>query len=147
MLINKILDRAKQTNIDRHKVYADGHEVQGAIIKALFKDGVPLTTVQDGTRLYFVQMIVAKLVRYCVAWSAGQSLHKDSVHDLGVYAFLLEGYDEQYPENSPIRSKILYQPCPSTYSYGPDHPKLVICALALGHAGEHRSNVHGGYVW
>ena len=97
MLITDILERAKQTNIDRHKVYADGHEVQGAVMQALFPQGILSRSKQDFTRLYFVQMIVTKLVRYCVAWQASIQ-HQDSIHDLGVYSFLLEGYDQQQKE-------------------------------------------------
>ena len=36
-------------------------------------------------------MIVYKLMRYCNQWD---KMHKDSIHDLGVYAFIQEAIDD-----------------------------------------------------
>ena len=36
-------------------------------------------------------MIVTKLIRYCNQWS---DKHQDSIHDLGVYSFILEDIDD-----------------------------------------------------
>ena len=40
-----------------------------------------------------LSLIVTKLVRYCNKWDKP---HQDSIHDLGVYAFILETVDDSY---------------------------------------------------
>ena len=59
----------------------------------LFKD-----EAQPAGNIFFIEnnfiavnMIVTKLIRYCNQWS---DKHQDSIHDLGVYSFILEDIDD-----------------------------------------------------
>ena len=60
-------------------------------MKALFPNGIELKTVEDYNRFGVINMIVAKLTRYSQNWP---KTHQDSLHDLGVYAFILESLDD-----------------------------------------------------
>jgi hypothetical protein len=91
--VTDILDRARQTHLDRIAVYGDkGYEVHAAVLKVLFPDGITLTTQAEFARWAVFEMIVAKLCRYATNYTTGG--HADSVHDLGVYSFMLEAHDE-----------------------------------------------------
>tara|TARA_R110000787_G_scaffold102227_1_gene208206 strand:+ start:916 stop:1110 length:195 start_codon:yes stop_codon:yes gene_type:complete len=58
---------------------------------SLFPEGINLNTVDAINRFGLLSMIISKLTRYCNQWDEP---HKDSIHDLGVYAFMLEGVDD-----------------------------------------------------
>lgn len=88
MIIKEVLERAIETNRERDAVYKDGWRVQADILRALYPGGIPTAAPKDVERATFVFMIVAKLVRYVLACP-----HLDSVHDMGVYAFMLEQLD------------------------------------------------------
>ena len=60
---------------------------------ALFPKGVNLKTIEDYNRFGIINMLVAKLTRYCQGWPKS---HQDSIHDLGVYAFILESLDDDH---------------------------------------------------
>lgn len=96
----QILTDAVETARQRRATYkaarredGKGHWKHGHVMKALFPNGIPLNTPDDFTRLTTFNMMVAKLVRYADNWEEGG--HQDSVHDLGVYSFLLEEIDEE----------------------------------------------------
>ena len=66
----------------------------GDVMKALFPDGLDSKQMWDEDnikRFGNLTMIVHKLMRYCNQWD---DKHKDSIHDLGVYAFIQEGIDD-----------------------------------------------------
>tara|TARA_R110000796_G_scaffold23332_7_gene66925 strand:- start:975 stop:1169 length:195 start_codon:yes stop_codon:yes gene_type:complete len=58
---------------------------------SLFPEGINLNTVDAINRFGLLSMIISKLTRYCNQWDEP---HKDSIHDLGVYSFMLEGVDD-----------------------------------------------------
>ena len=60
-------------------------------MKVLFPNGIELKTIDDFNRMGLLNMIVSKLIRYSNQW---ETKHKDSMHDLGVYCFMLESYDD-----------------------------------------------------
>lgn len=94
MDVSKELEAAAATSRERHALYRDSVDRQGAVMAALFPDGVPLKTPEDHARFGLVSMIVTKLIRYAISIDNPFSMpHKDSVHDLGVYAFMLEKHD------------------------------------------------------
>jgi len=103
MLITEILDRADRTNKERDKVYGDSTIIHARVLSALFPHGLPCALGNNAiekdlkawARIGMLSMIVTKLVRYCVAWSAGKGGHQDSIHDMGVYCFMLEKMDAQ----------------------------------------------------
>lgn len=88
MIIKQTLEDAIQVNLERDAVYKDGWKVQAEILRSLYPDGIPIHTPEDAERHTFIFMIVAKLVRYVLA-----NPHADSIHDLGVYAFMLDQFD------------------------------------------------------
>lgn len=89
----KILERAIETFKARSAVYGKGHYDHGRVMAALFPSGLTLRSPGDFTRFATLNMMVAKLCRYTNNWDKGG--HADSVHDLGVYSFLMEEIDEE----------------------------------------------------
>ena len=86
------LKRALQTFKDKGKVYGDGYVRHGEITAILFPDGIHLQSPEDFARFSLLNCLIMKLIRYSDHFkNVG---HKDSIHDFGVYSFILEGYDE-----------------------------------------------------
>lgn len=93
--LTKVLDRAKATHLARVAVYGDqGYRVHGAVMALLFPEGLTLRTADDFARFTVFENCVAKLCRYANQYTAGG--HRDSIHDLGVYAFMLEVEDADH---------------------------------------------------
>ena len=64
---------------------------QGEIMHALFPAGMQTLTVEQCSRFVVLSIIVTKLCRY--AEHAHDNGHDDSIHDIGVYAFILQAMD------------------------------------------------------
>ena len=97
-LIIKNMEQAHKTFKERGSQYVASYTQYGAsynqygeIMKVLFPNGIKLETNDDFNRMGLLNMIVSKLIRYGNMWDKP---HKDSIHDLGVYAFMLEGIDD-----------------------------------------------------
>lgn len=89
------LARALETQRERAAAYEGGQPAflrSGAAAAALMPAGVALQTPLDHTRWHLIRMILAKLARYCTNWPRG---HRDSIHDIIVYAAMLEALDEE----------------------------------------------------
>ena len=87
------LEKARETFIER-SVYGNTYDQYGDVLKALFPKGLPtgiLNDVEEMNRFGNLTHIIYKLMRYCNQWD---DKHKDSIHDLGVYAFIQEGIDD-----------------------------------------------------
>jgi hypothetical protein len=84
------MEEALITFKERNKEYGDNYLNHGKVMAALFPNGLELKTVKDYNRFGIINMQVAKLTRYCQGWPKP---HIDSVHDLGVYSFILESLD------------------------------------------------------
>ena len=84
------LESALNTFRARSKVYGNNYLQHGKVMRALFPAGVALSTLSDYNRFGIINMIVSKLTRYSQNWDKA---HLDSIHDLGVYAFMLESLD------------------------------------------------------
>lgn len=87
--------KALETFASRTGVYKDSHYLHGRVLAAMFPNEVVLATAQDHTRWVTFNQIMGKLCRYAVNWGNGG--HADSMHDVGVYAFILEAIDGQTP--------------------------------------------------
>ena len=87
------MQQAIKTFQERNKTYGDNYLQHGEVMQALFPKGVHLNSVHEHNRFGIINMIVAKLTRYC----QGEKPHQDSIHDLGVYAFILESVDMSSP--------------------------------------------------
>lgn len=95
------MEEAFETFKTRNKEYGDNYLNHGRVMMALFPKGVNLKTIEDYNRFGIINMLVAKLTRYC---QGGPKSHQDSIHDLGVYAFILESLDDDHiwPRNNRI---------------------------------------------
>ena len=89
----KLLVEAANTYQERNAVYGDNYKRVGAMLDALFPDGLSLKTAHDHERMHIFMLIIVKLSRYCVNWDDGG--HKDSIHDAAVYCAMLEEIDSQ----------------------------------------------------
>lgn len=87
-----ILDKAAGTFRERNAVYKDNWKDVGAVLSALFPDGITLNTPEDHTRFHFVMLMVVKLSRYANCWATG---HDDSLLDGAVYNAMLEAFDKE----------------------------------------------------
>tara|TARA_R100000742_G_C4259604_1_gene77409 strand:+ start:427 stop:732 length:306 start_codon:yes stop_codon:yes gene_type:complete len=87
----KNLKQALKTFEERGKSYGDSYNQVGKVMAVLFPNGVELKTEADFNRMGLLNMIVSKLTRYANQW---EKTHKDSAHDMGVYSFILEAFDD-----------------------------------------------------
>lgn len=116
MSIKDKLKKAIKTTEERGKVYGhDGSEVTGRAIAMLFPDGLTLKTPNDFARFAIFNMIMAKVGRYAKNFSKGG--HQDSVHDIGVYSFILEELDDTC-------NRKRQQPRPKVNEYRPERLRI-----------------------
>lgn len=87
------LTRAIDTARVRHATYGDGYLDHGEVMAIFFPTGLTCTTPEQFARAALLHMVVTKFCRYLRQYTVGG--HADSIHDLGVYAFLLEHYDQE----------------------------------------------------
>ena len=90
----EILYKAAETYRERNAVYGDSYERFGRVMAELFPGGIPATHPIDFNRLGIIVQIVSKLTRYAANPSKP---HIDSIHDICVYAAILEELDRGHP--------------------------------------------------
>jgi len=84
--IPELLRQAAQTFEDRNAVYGDNYKNVGNVMIALFPKGIRLETAEDFLAWHIFELIVVKMTRL-----ANSNLtHEDSIHDITVYAAMLE---------------------------------------------------------
>jgi hypothetical protein len=83
---DKIMMEMAATFRQRNKMYGDNWKVVGVVMKALFPNGMKLETENDFVKLHLIDWMVGKLTRL----AHSKLTHVDSVHDLAVYAAMLE---------------------------------------------------------
>lgn len=88
-----VLERAAETFRERHAVYGDNYKLVGAVMTALFPNGIILKTAQDHNRFHILMLEIVKLTRYVQNWNEGG--HEDSQLDLSVYAAMLVSIDRE----------------------------------------------------
>jgi len=86
-----LISEALKTFTQRRKVYGDSYITHAKVMAAMFPDGVSLKTEVDMARWSVINLILVKLVRYSRDF---KSPHQDSIHDSGVYCFVLEELDQ-----------------------------------------------------
>lgn len=84
--VAKLLEAAAVTFRERNAEYKDNSRVVGDVMLALFPKGVELKTAEDFVKFHLFELMIVKLTRYV---NSGLN-HKDSIHDLGIYAFMVE---------------------------------------------------------
>lgn len=82
------LHEAAATFEQRNKLYGDNYKRFGCVMGALFPNGIELISNDDWNRFGVFFHMVGKVTRYAVNLKDGG--HKDSAHDMIVYAAMLE---------------------------------------------------------
>lgn len=80
------LRKMAETFDQRSKVYGKNYLVFGKVCAELWPEGLILKTKEDWARMGVLTQVIAKLTRY----TNNPSGHKDSAHDIGPYAAILE---------------------------------------------------------
>lgn len=81
-----ILLEMAETYKERKKVYGENYKKVGDVMIALFPDGVTIGTKEQFVVWHLFELVVVKLTRFA---NSGLS-HEDSIHDLAVYAAMVE---------------------------------------------------------
>lgn len=89
-----ILAEMADTYRERNKIYGDNYKRVGAVMAALFPGGVNLSTVEDFNTWHLFELMVVKLTRFA---NSGLT-HQDSIHDLAVYAAMVESLIKKDPQ-------------------------------------------------
>lgn len=71
---------------ERNAKYKDNYKIVGAVMAALFPNGVTLRTPEDFERWHLQELMIVKLTRFAVSGL----VHRDSIHDGTVYGALVE---------------------------------------------------------
>ena len=95
MTPDKILDQMAATFRERNSIYGNNYINFGHIMLGLFPNGLTIKTPQEWIRLGLFVQIMSKNTRYAENFVKG---HLDSIHDLGVYAAILESFDRACQE-------------------------------------------------
>jgi hypothetical protein len=88
-----ILRDAAKTHEGRYAIYGENYKKHGEVMLALFPSGIRANTPGEHNRLHLIEQLVSKLSRYCMNIHVGG--HKDSAHDMIVYAAMLEELTEE----------------------------------------------------
>ena len=75
----------------RNATYGADYKLFGPRMRALFPNGLELSTEDDFQRFGMLVFIVSKLGRYCNSFESGG--HADSLDDLAVYSAMLSTVD------------------------------------------------------
>ena len=82
---------------ERNAVYGDNYKNVGNVLAAMFPGGMALTEEDHFTRWHLFELIIVKLTRF-----ANSKLeHQDSIHDVAVYAAMLEHIIQERSEPPP----------------------------------------------
>jgi len=91
--VPQLLNQSAKTYAERNAVYGDTYKMHGDVVQALFPDGIEIDNKDDHNRFAILTMIIGKLTRYSVNFYEGG--HQDSIHDISVYAAMLEELDNE----------------------------------------------------
>lgn len=94
-----ILAESAKTFKARRAVYGDNWKRAGAVMAAMFPDGIVLRTADDHNSFHIFSLMVVKLTRYAVSLDRGE-FHQDSIHDNTVYSAMLEMIELSKPQGA-----------------------------------------------
>lgn len=86
-----VLASGAETFNRNNPAYGNNWEKVGIVMATMYPDGLMLKTADDHARYHIFSWIVGKLTRYGHQFSKGG--HRDSIHDISVYAAMLEALD------------------------------------------------------
>jgi len=87
------LHAAAKTFESRNAIYRDNYKTFGLVMQSLFPEGLTVKSAEEWNRLCLLIAMTGKMTRYTVNFSSGG--HVDSIHDMTVYAAMLEELTEQ----------------------------------------------------
>lgn len=91
-----ILEEMAETFRERSGMYKNNYKQIGAVMIALYPDGITLKTIDQHNRFHLFLMMLVKMTRL-----ANMDLnHQDSCHDIGVYSAMLKSLQEDPCETS-----------------------------------------------
>lgn len=85
---DKVLEAMAETFRDRNPRYGENWITIGAVMAALYPNGITLKTKDDFIRFHFVNSIVGKFTRFINT----DHTHDDSIHDAAVYCAMTEAF-------------------------------------------------------
>lgn len=91
---DKVLEAMAATFRQRNSEYGDNYLTLGAVMAALFPEGVTLKTEEDFIKYHFFDWAIGKFTRFT---RTGMQ-HMDSLHDCAVYLAMMEDYLTQIKE-------------------------------------------------
>lgn len=91
MDVPEILESMAETFRSRNKIYGDNYKILGKVTSVLFPNGIKLETEHDFLVWHLFELVMLKLTRF----SSSLFTHKDSIHDLAVYAAMIESIMEE----------------------------------------------------
>jgi len=91
-----ILAEMATTYRERNAMYCDNYKLVGPVMMALFPEGVALRTAEQITLWHLFELIVVKMTRFGVS----NLTHVDSIHDIAIYAAMIEGLLQERKEKS-----------------------------------------------
>lgn len=94
--VPELLRDCADTHEQRNKLYGDNYKKYGKVMAAMFPKGLELDSFESHNRFGILVQCVSKIMRYAENLDHGG--HRDSAHDLSVYAAMLE---ELTNDNSP----------------------------------------------
>jgi hypothetical protein len=100
--VPEALRKAADLYEERNKLYGDNYKSFGKLVDVLFPNGFPSgaqeSHVSYQNRVGVLIQILSKLTRYCANFGDGG--HSDSLHDLAVYAMMLDELDAELVERT-----------------------------------------------
>jgi len=81
-----ILDSMAKTFKERNAVYGDNYKMVGHLMQTLHPTGFVQSTVENHELGHLWSLLIVKLSRFAISGLT----HKDSIHDLAVYAAMIE---------------------------------------------------------
>jgi hypothetical protein len=82
---DELMQEAVLTYRERNAVYGSSYHKHGQVMAALYTKGLTLVTPHDFNLMGCLNMIISKICRLSQTPD-----HRDSIHDIGVYAFMYE---------------------------------------------------------
>lgn len=89
--VPELLRSMANTFEERNAGYKDNFKVVGAVMEALFPNGVELKTADDYNRWHLFELMIVKMTRFT---NSGLT-HKDSIHDSAIYAAMVESLTKE----------------------------------------------------